>query len=330
MPQFKDLKLIGSSKEPSLKIPDEQLGTPGARIELHIVPRFEGDEAPDVLANITKRLFRVSARLAHAPSIIGQIRADFTEGDGDSFLMLPNEATQLRIDTAEGCFYIRSNKARQLSLIEWECRAISVRDARTRFIEAVYPALDHFSYSHNVPLFVAMVRVFDVTHQSTHIECNAPYRLQVVPNSMNRLFLDMKPIYAMYREAKNSDSYFYRFLCCYKIMEGLLGGMRASVFERAKKSEIQLTSERDIVPDNEDLAPEFKLYVGKSIKVLFDNVLTGKFRHAVAHFTTEEGALHISSAMALDKYASVALIADLCARQLIASHERLLTKLLQA
>jgi methylamine utilization protein MauJ len=51
---------------------------------------------------------------------------------------------------------------------------------------------------------------------------------------MSQLFGEMKPVYAMYREAKNTDSDFYKFLCCYKIMEGLLGKMLANAFARAK------------------------------------------------------------------------------------------------
>ena len=51
---------------------------------------------------------------------------------------------------------------------------------------------------------------------------------------MSLLFGEMKPVYAMYREGKNSNSCFYGFLCYYKIMEGLLGGMRANAFARAK------------------------------------------------------------------------------------------------
>jgi hypothetical protein len=332
MQDRRETKLLGTSRVPSAKIRNEDLGTPGARIELHIIPRSDGDQRPDVgaLEDAAERPFRVSGRLSHAPSSIGETRADFSENDGDSFLMLPPNAAHLRVDSTYGTFLIRSNNAKQLSFVVLECRAKSPREAQTKFIKAVYPALDHFSYLYNVPLFVSMIRVNDETHQSIHIECSAPHRLQVVAlNTMSRLFLEMTAVYAMYREAKNSESYFYKFLCCYKIMEGLLGAMRASAFTRAKAAGIELTAGRDSVPDDEHLAPDLKPYVGKSIKVLFDDVLTVRFRNAVAHFMTEEGVLHISSPGALDRYASVAFVTDLCARQLIASHERLLAQLLQ-
>jgi hypothetical protein len=221
---------------PALNIPVEEFGTPGARIELHIVPQFENNKLSDadVLGNAARRTFRVSARLSHAPSIIGRINAHFDEKDGDSFLIVPSKMAQLRIDTPDGCFHIKSNDAGQLSFAEFDCVAVSPQEARGKFINAVYPALDHLSYTHNVPLFVVIIRVVDTVHQSIYVECAAPYRSQAVPDRMSLLFGEMKPVYAMYREGKNSNSCFYGFLCYYKIMEGLLGGMRANAFARAK------------------------------------------------------------------------------------------------
>jgi hypothetical protein len=325
-----ETKLLGTSRVSSAKIRNEDLGTPGARIQLHIVPKFEGDQASnvDVLKDASERSFRVSARLSHAPSIVGEIKAGFDEKDGSSFLILPPNAAELRVDSSYGTFWIKSNKARQLSLVELHCRANSPGQAEIKFMNAVHPALDHFSYLYNVPLFVSMIRVNDVTHQSIHVACSAPYGSQVVTqNALHQLFLDMKPVYAMYREAKNSESYFYKFLCCYKIMEGLIGGMRASAYARAKKAGIEIKSERILVPNDEHLAPEIRQYVGKSINHLFDEFLTERFRNAIAHFTTEKGALDISSPVALEMYAGVALVADLCARELIRGHEKLLAQL---
>lgn len=269
----------------------------------------------------------VYPQLSHASSIIGRIATDFGEKDGDSFLIVPNGAVQLRIDTLEGQFYIKTNDAKRLSFVELECFAASPQEARTKFINAVYPVLDHFSYAHNVALFVSMIRVMDIAHKSFHVECTAPYRSQVVPNTMSTLFEEMKPVYAMYREAKNTDSNFYKFLCCYKIMEGLLGKMRANAFARAKAAGVDVKIERDLVPDDENLAPELKPYAGKPMKAFFDNVLTGRFRHAVAHFVTDDGILQTSSATDLSTYSGVSLVTDLCARQLIASHEQLLVQL---
>jgi hypothetical protein len=326
MRDLKNSKLVGTSKVPSVAIPNEALGTPGARISLHIIPQFEGGHADEkALSDNTQRAFRVSANLSNSPSAIGRIKGDFGTKDGDSFLVIPPQADHFRFDTKMGQFHVKKNDAGRVSFIEMECTARDRDEAKVKFIDAVYPALDHLSYAFNVPLFVSIIRIVDVPHQIIHIDCAAPYRLQIVPNFMSRLFVQMKPVYSMYREAKNSESDFYKFLCFYKIMEGLLGKMRANAFVRAKETGVKVQMEKNLVPDDEHLPVELRPYVGKPMKAFFDNFLTGKFRNAVAHFMTDEGGiLQVSSPAELDTYASLALITDLCSRQLIVSHEQLL------
>lgn len=332
MPKVEAPKLVASSTIPSISISAEALGTPGARMTLHIVPQFAQSRKTDaaVLLDATRRAFIVAASLSKAPSIAGRtghIKGDFGEKDGDSYLTIPPSVDQLRIDTPWGRFHIKKNGIGELSLAELECLATTPPEARTMFIDAVYPVLDHLSYAYNVAMFITMIRVFDVTHQSTHVDCVGPYRHQVIANSMSRLFDEMKPAYAMYREGKNADSDFYKFLCFYKIMEGLLGKMRASAFARAKKAGLTPQIERDLVPDNNDLSAEIRAYAGKPIKAFFDEFLTSRFRNAVAHFQTNNGVLHVSSSAELYAYANLAFVTDLCARVLIATHERLLAQL---
>lgn len=329
MPNVKAPKHVASSTTPAINIPAEALGTPGARMTLHIVPQLPHSRKPatDVLLDATPREFVVSASFSKAPSIAGHkghIKGDFGEKDGDSYLTMPPDADLLRIDTSWGQFHIKKNGNGEISYAELKCVAITPQQSRKMFIEAVYPALDHLSYVYNVPLFITVVRVFDTMHQSTHVDYIGPYRHQIIADSVNRLFVDMIPVYAMYREGKNSDSDFYKFLCFYKIMEGLLGKMRASALERIKKSGLTFQIERDLVPDNDELSAEIRTYAGKPMKAFFDAFLTIRYRNAVAHFQTDGGVLHVSSPAEVYAYGNLALVTDLCARALIAAHERLL------
>lgn len=324
--------LVGTSVAPSMSIPPEAFGTPGARVMLHIVPQFQdaplSDEA--LLSDTNQRPFVVSARLSKGPSLAGRtehIKGDFDHKDGNCFLVVPPGASAIGIDTPWGQFEIRKNDAGELSFVEFKCSSTNPQQAMAAFIEAAYPTLDHFAYMYNVAIFVVMIRVFDVTHQSTHLSCTGPFRHQVAVDSENLLFTVMKPVYAMYREAKNADSDFYRFLCFYKIMEGVLGKMRGELFKKAKSDSVILTVERSVVPDEENLSPEFKQYVGKPMQAFFDDVLTANFRDAVAHFLTEDGVLQVSSPETISVYGELALITDLCARTVILSHERLLAQL---
>ncbi len=330
-------KLIGISSDPTISIPVERLGAPGAQLFLQAVPLLIGrDVAPEgVLTDKTLRQFVVSGRLAKEPSSVGhngKINGAFSRNDGDCYLRVPPGAVKIRIDTNRidtqlDFFHVEPNTMGNLGLVEFKCSAASPSEARKKFVETVYPGLDHWSYAYNVAIFVATIRVFDVVHQSTHIAFAAPYRNQVLENLANDLFLEMKPIYSMYREAKNASSDFYRFLCLYKIMEGLLGKMQGNVCKQLKAAGVTPSKEQDIVPDDPHFPGDLKRYIGTSMKAFFDKVLTAKFRDAVAHLTTSNGVLDVSSPAEIDRYAGLAFATDLCARVLINSHERLLAQL---
>ena len=194
-------------------------------------------------------------------------------------------------------------------------------------MEAVLPALDHLSFVYDVPVFVTIVRVFDSSHQTTHIVVVSPYRSQVVVDSINVLFIEMRPVYSMYREAKAASSDFYRFLCLYKIMEGLFGTMASSAYKKAKMSGIQLEKERPVVPNDSVVPGDLRQFIGTSIQMFFQQVLTKQFRNAVAHLQTKSQALNVSSPVELERFAGLALVTDLCAREAISCHERLLMQL---
>jgi hypothetical protein len=325
-------KLVRSSNAPSATLTADAIGAPGAHVTLHFIPQFEGSHKPDafVFADRTERSFLVSASLSKAPLTTGQtgeVKVNFDEADGSCYLRVLPKTDHFYMEASRGRIQIKWNAASELSLIEFECTATTPSEARFKFIEAAYPALDHLSYIHNVALFVTMIRVVDLTHHSTHLECVGPYRQQMLVPSTNRLFEEMKPVYSMYREGRNADSVFYSFLCFYKIMEAMLGKMWADVSDRAKRAGVKLQTQRDLVPQDEHVPDELKAYAGKPIKVFFDNVLTARHRNAVAHFFTHDGVLHVSSPTELHEYAHAAFVSDLCARALIARHEQLLEQL---
>ena len=72
MVDLNQTKLLGFSNIPSLAIRAEDLGTPGARLSLHIIPHIEGDDTPDdrKLIDTTPRQFRVSAKLSNSASAV--------------------------------------------------------------------------------------------------------------------------------------------------------------------------------------------------------------------------------------------------------------------
>ena len=150
----------------------------------------------------------------------------------------------------------------------------------------------------------------------------------MINSHIKLLRLELAPVYALYRDAKNSHSAFYSFLCFHKILDGLLGTMRANLRTRAAKKKIELTPRRELVPDAAEIPPAFKAYVGKPIKTFFDDVMTPQFRNAVAHFITKDGSvLNLSSPQEADRYNSILYISELCVRAVIQGHEAWLAEL---
>jgi hypothetical protein len=123
----------------------------------------------------------------------------------------------------------------------------------------------------------------------------------------------------------NSSSNFYKFLCFYKILEALLGPLRAKAMQAAKKKEQKISLPRLTLPASGALHPNQAKYVGTPIKKFLDDVLTPQYRNAVAHFVTDEGGvLHMGQPEHIDEYARIIHACELCVREVIAAHEALL------
>lgn len=302
----------------------DKLGPPGVKGELHVLAMMENETRTDIerLHDKTQRFFKIAARLAKAPQPTGNIQGDFRPNDGSSYIQIPPDYVMSRVRCPDGMFEIKKNELGEQSLIEFECEANSLIEAKAKFMRAVMPFLDYQAFLANCPLFITTVRVEDATNLRTSIDYTAPYRTVVINPHIKFLPPELEPVYALYRDAKNSHSTFYTFLCYHKILEGLLGTMRANLRTRAAKKMVELTPRRELVPDTEEIPQTFRNYIGKPIKAFFDNVMTPQFRNAVAHFIAKDGSvLNLSSPEEADRYNSILYISELCVRVVIQGHE---------
>jgi hypothetical protein len=302
----------------------DKLGPPGVKGELHVLAMMENETRSDTerLHDNHHRPFKIAARLAKAPQPTGDIQGNFGPNDGSSYLQIPNDYVMSRVRCPDGMFEIKKNELGEQSLIEFECEANSTAEAKAKFVRAVLPFLDYQAFLANCPLFVTTIRVEDAANLRTSIDYTAPYRAVVINPHIKFLPPELEPVYALYRDAKNSHSTFYSFLCYHKILEGLLGTMRANIRTRATKKKIELTPRRELVPDAEEVPYVFRDYIGKPIKIFFDKVMTPEFRNAVAHFIAKDGSvLNLSSPQEADRYNSILYISELCVRVVIQGHE---------
>jgi hypothetical protein len=132
------------------------------------------------------------------------------------------------------------------------------------------------------------------------------------------LFTELAPIYALYREFKNSSSAYHRLLCLFKVMEGILVVLRKKGLEEAKALGIPFSMPKERVPDHPDIAKHLRYLIGKPIKEFCDNILEKRYRDAASHFLVQENViLQVNSAEERNRFAEMAFVCDLCARVLI-------------
>jgi hypothetical protein len=323
---------LASVNEPQTTVPVEKFGSPGTPGELHFVAQIPGETRSDYarLGDTSERRFAVSALLSKIPLPADRISASFTAEDGGSYLLKPATASEVRVATPWGKFSLKPNAAGELALIEFGCLATSVGQARQNLLRAVLPFLDHAAYMTRSPVVISSIRIDDQKNTCTTLFYTNPFRKQI-PGSTDLLFNEMSPVYAMYREALNSNSEFHKFLCYYKILEGLLGPLRANAMKIIKGRGLAIRVPRTVVPDLAELPPAHRGHVGKPIKKFFDDVLTPRYRNAVAHFMTDEGGvLHAGRPEHLDEYAGVILLCELCVREVVSGHESLLKAIAEA
>lgn len=324
------LTLIGTSPDPKMEFPTEKLGPSGIPSQLHVLALFPDEIRTDEdrLNDKSQRTFKIVATLAKAPSTNESIHGNITREDGASYIMAPPDAERIQLSGSKGSFQMMKNQAGELSFVECECIADSVFTARCLFQQAVLPVIDHLSYLNNCPILIDKISFSDPKNRCQIIDFTGIYHKVAISKTVTVLREEMRPIYSLYREAKNSFSDFYRFLCYYRILEGLLNSLRADYVLAAKAAGIDIKIQRQFVPDHPELQDHLREHVGKPLKAFFDNVLTPEFRNAVAHFaTTDHGVLNMSDPIHLAKYAGMIHISELCARVAIADHEALLSNL---
>ena len=315
---------------PQTQIPVEKLGPAGIRGDLVVVAIMANETRRDEdrLNDRTLRPFKVFARLGKTALVSEGVKGDFGPEDGESYLFLPDEAVAGRVRLNGGMMEFKKNAKGEKSLVDFECKATSLREAKNQFLDFALPFLDYQAYVANCPIFVQAIRIDDVDNQVQSIDYVSPYRAALNNQHIIEVSKDLAPIFAMYREAKNSHSDFYKFLCYHKIMDGLLGTLRTAINQRAHKLKIEFQRRRDLVPDDPEIAPIYRSHIGTPIKAFFDNVMTPQFRNAIAHFITKDGSiLNLSAPSTMLKHAEIMYVSELCVRKLIESHQQLAARL---
>jgi hypothetical protein len=305
----------------SPQIDREHLGPPGIDGYLHIVDirRDEPTSAEQRLADRSPRIFAVRAALAKCHTQRESIRAGMAAGEAGCFITTPDD---LRIQTLHGVYEVARYDRGELTVVSRTLTAISYQEAFETFLSGLTPALDHLSFLSNTPVVIDILDCRDEANYITIVSYRTPYGNARLSEGISDLSSPLFPVYALYQEALNSLSNFYRFLCFYKILEGIFDRLRLQLFKAARTQGIRLDTRQDRVPDESELGRFHPNYVGRSIHELYHGEFQAQYRNSVAHFAlTDRSTPNPSAHRESNRFAGIVFLVEVCAREVIRNQE---------
>jgi hypothetical protein len=307
-----------------------ELAPPGISGDLQTVFHYDPPSSQrddERLRDQEERDFDVHAVLMRDSGFERDIKTELGPADGTSFFQVPPGVTRLLIENSSGKFAFVFNEKREYSGIQARCRARSAGEARAIVLRAVGPVIGHLAYFANAPLIVGNILCVDRKNNVSVVGYTSPYRTLLVSPGHMSFPVELLPVYALYREAKNATSHFYRFLCYYKILEGIYSTLRKPLFESARKLGISIATKKEVVPEHRELRMFQPQLIGRPIKDYVDRDLQD-VRNSVAHYILDSGAfMNPSDPDAIAQVANAILPAELCCRIVIENQEDYLQQL---
>lgn len=293
--------------------------------ELHTVPvnKDAGEDGKSKLKDETDREFEITALLCKIKQPGAEFDFDLSVEHGGSFIFHPSGQWQLHLETPGGKIECKSNSSNELAAFVFKCQAKSRIQAMKWFHDAVAPALDSMSFVHDVPIQFDKISCLDKKHSTTSVVYTAPYQKVQLSAEPVEYYIALRPYYALYREAKNSNSDYYRFLCYFKILEGIYRRLRPETRKAARELGVDLPSQRETVPFH----PELKMWrpddIGKPIGDLFSGEFETQYRHAIAHFALDDEApLVLSDHGVSAVFSNMVFLIEICCRVVLESESK--------
>ena len=185
-----------------------------------------------------------------------------------------------------------SETTHQIQRIVVEIKESDIDSALKFSSTFVQQFLDILTYEKGVPLEVRRIEILDgVSGNPLRNYVQIPYSssaevfpqdLEAAPHIPDRI----KPLLRIFREAVNSSNVFYRFLCLFRLSEGLQK-IRTKNNAEAKDKDITLKRDKTHVPDNELTRYAFPECINKPFNDFFDHVRE-KYRLNIAHLNIDD------------------------------------------
>jgi hypothetical protein len=137
-------------------------------------------------------------------------------------------------------------------IIVEELTANSFSHAETLAYEVLAPFLSAWSLHLDIPVHVETIQVTSLETHTSSLRVRTPTFEMTFAGGISPILADDFCQYAsLYREAMNSNSGFYRFLCFYKIIESI-SFRRSRTNEAAKQAGQEVRRFHEVIPSNQD------------------------------------------------------------------------------
>jgi hypothetical protein len=223
---------------------------------------------------------------------------------GDSHIVisepLPSDLDRKHVFTVKATansadYFMYCNNHGRLSHVNFRSFAQGFDEATKAATDHLYPFLAGWSARFNAPLFVFRIRLLE---EETNVIRNIIYHqayplVKITPDDLNQSYWfpnDLR-IFAFYREALNTTSPKYQFLCYFKVIELVLS-LRADRVAKARKQGTVPTRYSDLLGEEDwfmpHLSPHLRTAVlGKKFTAIRDDLLR-PLRNKIAHALVEE------------------------------------------
>lgn len=293
---------------------------PGIPVTLVFRNRWEGADPRNVARTEgDPGLYQVSFSLTQPERTSPQ--DETASEEGDSCIFLPQAGNDPRTDVP--IFSVQHGSAdagivfdgyanrlgRLAKLVARTVQAASLFDAELKANQAVQGFLSQVSVRFNVPIIVGKTHIVEVATANQRLEFVTPFSARFFISGAKVNATDGFQVYAsLYREALNSNSPVYRFLCFYKIIEALRIRRNRLAVERRRIGETA-SREREVLPrdkaaattwlkelfesryefDETSISYVFPVGIfGMKVNRIIDSVLTA-LRVGIAHGVLETG-----------------------------------------
>jgi hypothetical protein len=271
-------------KHRTLQAEAPAIGLPGQHQYLVLQPGFAGkDVGPPTGGPGAYRVVFTLARPGIVPLPEGKFSFELRV-PGDSHIAIgapaiamrdgspPPEWLEIEANTDDGVFLFKGspNDGGFLATLETTFNAANLTDAEHKAYRAVVPWLSNWSAQLDVPAYIWRVHVTELSSHVQQINIVNPFKAVAWTLAGGALTKEFRPLASLYREAVNSNSPLYEFLCLFKIAEGVRNLRQRRAKEARDRGE-RFARPTERVPDSSDaFAPWLK--VTFPMTVAWDNM----------------------------------------------------------